>query len=145
MNWDKRTTQRRPDAPPPRRSDGVDVIYLGLDKRAAHGTPQDAAGMQVGHSIRMMPGAALTFGRSERCDICIPSSRLSPAHALLAFLPGPDFELMLLDLETATGTWIGRRNAPLHTLGPGAELSLAQTFRFRCQPVSRISTENFTI
>ena len=144
MNWDKRGTQRRPDAPPPQRELGADIIYVGEVANGVMIKPIASAGLKVGDSLRLLPGAAVCIGRSKRCEIVIDSPNVASAHALITFLPGPQFELALVDLGSKHGTAIGRRNAPVHTLQPGDEFNLAKRYCFRCQPVSRASTKKLS-
>ena len=141
MNWDKRGTQRRPDAPAPKRELGADIIFVGEMSDERKSRPNASGGLKVGDSIRILPGSAICIGRSHLCEIVIDSTDIAKAHALVTFLPGPDFELALIDLGSQTGTAVGRRTAPVHTLQPGDDFNLAKRFRFRCQPVSRASTE----
>lgn len=144
MNWDKRGTQRRPDAPPPNRDLGADIIYVGEVKSGTLIQPVASAGLKVGDSLRILPGAAICIGRSQRCEIVLDAPEIAKAHALLTFLPGPQFELALVDLGSEHGTAVGRRTAPVHTLYPGDDFNLAKRFCFRCQPVSRASTEKLS-
>ena len=130
--WDNKATVRRPGNEPNRKS-GVYVVYLGLTDLAAHQGVVEPGDLRVGDSFRLLPGAAITFGRSPLCEITIPSDALSRAHAIISFAPGKDVGFVLVDLRSRNGTWVKGRSAPVHHLTPGAEFTLAQAFRFRCQ------------
>ena len=134
MSWDKRATTRRPGAPEPKRAAGMYIVYLGIVGEAVSAGVTDAAALRVGDAFRLLPGAAITFGRSELCEVTIPSDQLSRAHALITFLPGSGTELALVDLRSRNGTWVREHQAPVHHVGPGGEFTLAKAFRFRCQP-----------
>lgn len=134
MSWDKRATTRRQGAPKPERAAGMYIVYLGIVPEAAASGVTDAASLRVGDAFRLLPGAAITFGRSDLCEVTIPSDQLSRAHALITFLPGSGTELALVDLRSRNGTWMRDHAAPVHHVGPGGEFTLAKSFRFRCQP-----------
>ncbi len=134
MSWDKRATTRRQGAPEPERAAGMYIVYLGTVHEAAAAGVTDGASLRVGDAFRLLPGAAITFGRSELCEVTIQSDQLSRAHALITFLPGNGTELALVDLQSRNGTWVRDHEAPVHHVGPGAEFILARAFRFRCQP-----------
>ncbi len=110
------------------------IVYLGIVPDAARSGVTDGAALRVGDAFRLLPGAAITFGRSELCEVTIPSDQLSRAHALISFLPGSGTELALIDLRSRNGTWMRDHKAPVHHVGPGGEFTLAKAFRFRCQP-----------
>ncbi len=137
MFWDKRATQRRPDAPPPDRTAGADIVFLGMSESPLDGAALECCSMKIGDSFHLLPGVALTIGRSELCDVCIRCPHASQAHAMLSFLPGPDFRLALVDMGSRHGTWRGKHRAALHLLDAGDEFSLSNSYRFRCQPASR--------
>jgi pSer/pThr/pTyr-binding forkhead associated (FHA) protein len=59
---------------------------------------------------------------------------VSHAHALVAYLPGSETRLALVDLGSDTGTWVDERQIHTHILEAGAEFTLGQAFRFRVQP-----------
>ena len=130
--WDKKATVRRPGNEPHRRS-GVYVVYLGLTDLAVHQSVAEPEDLRVGDSFRLLPGAAITFGRGRLCEITIGSEALSRAHAMISFAPGDDVGLVLVDLRSRNGTWVEGPSAPVHHLLPGSDFALAQTFRFRCQ------------
>lgn len=135
MSWDKRATVRRPGNEA-RRDKGVFIVYLGLTEQAqARGVPEPRS-LRVGDSFRLLPGAAITLGRSELCEITVDTEQLSRAHALISFVPGPEPKLMLVDLLSRNGTWVEGNGAPAQSLDPGAVFSLAQAYRFRVQAVS---------
>ena len=110
------------------------IVYVGLSDEAAKQGVDEPRGLRVGDSFRLLPGSAITFGRSRLCEVTIEDERLSRAHALLSFLPGDESKLMLVDLMSRTGTWVDGRSAPVQTIEPGAELVLAKSYRFRVQP-----------
>jgi hypothetical protein len=133
-SWDKRATQRRQDAPEPRRADGMHIVYLGITDDARQAGIREPEGLRVGDAFRLLPGAVITFGRDELCEVTVPSREVSSTHALVSFLPGSQARLLLADLGSDTGTWVGDRRAPVQQLAAGAEFTLGKTFRFRCQP-----------
>ncbi len=134
MSWDKRATQRRPDAPKPRRSDGMHIVYVGITVQADATGIAEPEDLKIGDAFRLLPGAVITFGRSGLCEVTISSEEVSRAHAMVSFLPGSQSRLALVDLDSRHGTWVGERTAPVQQLAAGAEFSIAKAFRFRCQP-----------
>jgi pSer/pThr/pTyr-binding forkhead associated (FHA) protein len=134
MTWDRKATQRRPGSAPPRREAGMNIVYLGLTEEAAPGDAPPT--LRVGDSFRLLPGHAITLGRSQLCEVSLPSKRLSRAHALVTFMPGSDSRIVLVDLQSRGGTWVAGEAATVSLLAPGAEFTLAGVFRFRCQPAS---------
>jgi len=136
MSWDKRATTRQASRPSGERTTGMAVVYLGLTDQAAQDGVADAATLRIGDSFRLLPGAAITFGRDKLCEITIDSLKLEPAHAVVALLAGEPVRLALIDLGSREGTWVHGHVAPVHLLEAGGELVLAQAFRFRCQPAS---------
>lgn len=135
MSWDKRATTRQSGARPADKNRGVNIVYLGLSAYAEREGYGRGASLQVGDSFRLLPGAAIVLGSSELCEITIESQRLSPAHALLAFVPGADSTLMLVDLKSEHGTWVRGATDTVHFIEPGDAFELAEIYRFRCQPV----------
>jgi len=134
MSWDKRATTRRAGTPAPDRAAGMYIVYLGIATEAAAAGVSDGGALRVGDAFRLLPGVAITFGRSELCEVTIQSEQLSRSHALITFLPGDGTELALVDLKSRNGTWVESNDGPVHHVGPGAEFTLAKAFRFRCQP-----------
>jgi hypothetical protein len=135
MSWDKHATAQRPRGSEPPKLMGVNVVYLGVASDAAAAGVSDGGSPAMGDVFRLLPGAVITFGRSELCEVTIKSEQLSQAHSLISILPGQEPKLVLADLRSRNGTWVGQRNAPVHMLEVGGEFSLARAFRFRCQPV----------
>jgi pSer/pThr/pTyr-binding forkhead associated (FHA) protein len=133
MSWDSRATVRRPGNAPSRGA-GMYIVYVGLTESAEGDGLDRPTSMRVGDSFRLLPGAAITFGRSELCEVTIPSQQLSRAHALISFVPGNGAELLLVDLGSRNGTWVDGRGAPVQRIQPGAEFTLARAYRFRVQP-----------
>jgi pSer/pThr/pTyr-binding forkhead associated (FHA) protein len=133
MSWDSKATVRRSGNEPARRA-GMHVVYLGLTQDAQHQGITEAGELRVGDSFRLLPGAAITFGRGHLCEVTIPSEQLSRAHAMISFVPGDEVGLVLVDLRSRNGTWVKDRSASVHHLSSGAEFNLARAFRFRCQP-----------
>ena len=142
MSWDKRATQRRPDAPVPRRSDGMHIVYVGITEYATTAGIAEPHDLKIGDAFRLLPGAVITFGRSGLCEVTISSEEVSRAHALVSFLPGSQSHIALVDLDSRKGTWVGERTAPVQQLSAGAEFSIAKAFRFRCQPAPNPSRTN---
>ncbi|MCA9624990.1 MAG: FHA domain-containing protein [Myxococcales bacterium] len=133
MAFDKLATIRRSSEPPVRRT-GAYIVYLGLTPKAAERGLAELPEPRIGDSFRLLPGAAITFGKSRLCEVTLPTDDLSRAHAMISFVPGDAFQLLLVDLLSKNGTWVEGRSAPLHYLGPGGEFELARCYRFRCQP-----------
>lgn len=136
MTWDKRATTRRAADWDDRSNPAPDahVIYLGLVPEAEQAGASEAEPLRIGDRFLLKRGETLTFGRGERCNVIIRSDDLSRAHALLAFIPGMQGKLVLIDLESKSGCWVDGKQAPLFELTPGAEFALARTYRFRYQP-----------
>lgn len=134
MSWDKRATVRRVSDPPPKRSAGLYIVYLGLTEKAARRREPEPSSLQVGDVFRLLPGKAITIGRGKLCEVTVESDSVSTAHALLSFMPGAETRLALVDLASRTGTHVEGRRAPVHYLDPGAEFVVAGAYRFRCQP-----------
>jgi pSer/pThr/pTyr-binding forkhead associated (FHA) protein len=133
MSWDKRATVRRPGNEA-KRDRGMFIVYVGLSPEAVAQGIADPSTLRVGDSFRLLPGSAITLGRSELCEITVDDDALSRAHALVSFVPGPDTKLVLVDLKSQNGTWVGGRGAPVQHIEPGAVFSLAKTYLFRVQP-----------
>jgi pSer/pThr/pTyr-binding forkhead associated (FHA) protein len=131
VTWDKKATVRR-SAVPPRREAGMNIVYLGLTTEAE--ASDEPLTLRVGDSFRLLPGHAIALGRSKLCEVSVPSKRVSRAHALVTFMPGSESRIVLVDLQSRTGTWVGEEQAIVQLLSPGAEFTLARVFRFRCQP-----------
>ncbi len=129
--WDKRATVRRGDTVEFR---GTYIVYLGLTDHARSMCIGEPPRLNAGDAFRLLPGAAITFGRSELCEVTIASTHVSRAHALIAFVPGGNNYMALFDLQSRSGSWVGGRNRPLHLISDGSEFSLGKAFRFRCQP-----------
>lgn len=134
MTWDKRATVRRPAETPPKRSSGVYLVYLGLTDKAARRREPEPASLQVGDVFRLLPGKAITIGRSRLCEVTVEAASVSSAHALVSFMPGDDLRLALVDLDSRTGTKVDGRRAPVQYLEAGGEFVVADAYRFRCQP-----------
>jgi pSer/pThr/pTyr-binding forkhead associated (FHA) protein len=134
MSWDKRATVRRVSDPPPKRSAGVYLVYLGLTENAARRDEPLPASLQVGDVFRLLPGKAITIGRSRLCEVTVDAVSVSSAHALLSFMPDPETRIALIDLDSRTGTKVEGRRAPVHYLEAGGEFVVADAYRFRCQP-----------
>ncbi|MEM1030830.1 MAG: FHA domain-containing protein [Myxococcota bacterium] len=133
--WDKRATERRKGSASPRARDGVYLVYVGLSDHArAHDTVEPAT-VALGDAFRLLPGAVIAVGRSELCEVTIDAPCLASHHALLTFAPGgpQTLDLLLIDLDTATGSWVEGRRAPVQRLHLGQTFELGRTFCFRCQ------------
>lgn len=129
MSWDKRTTIRRPGGAPPTRRAGMNIVYLGADRDEEHG-------ICAGDTFRLLPGAAITIGASELCEVTIQSRELAPIQALVTHLPGRDPRVALVDISGGSGVSVDGRHAALHTIDAGTEFTLGGQFRFRCQPAT---------
>lgn len=58
---------------------------------------------------------AVTFGRREECDVCIPfDTQVSRQHAILRMMP--DGQFWLLDAGSLNGTFIGNRRIEKPTM-----------------------------
>src|SRR5690606_16808865 len=97
MSWDKRATVRRVSDPPPKRSAGLYIVYLGLTEKAARRREPEPSSLQVGDVFRLLPGKAITIGRGKLCEVTVESDSVSTAHALLSFMPGAETRLALVD------------------------------------------------
>src|SRR5262245_51928575 len=109
------------------------IVYLGLTAEAAAEGVREPNSLRVGDAFRLLPGAVITFGRSDLCEITISCSSVSRAHAMVSFLPGSSTQIALVDLNSRRGTYVGERMAPVQQLAAGAEFAIANAFRFRCQ------------
>ena len=134
MSWDMRATVRR-ESRPSDEGGGVRLVYLGLTEQAAAAGECEPAELRIGDAFRLLPGAAITFGRDRLCEITIDSTRLGPVHAAIVLLPGGQ-RLGLIHLAGAGTTVVHGRHEPVHLIAPGAELVLGEAFRFRCQPAA---------
>ena len=110
------------------------VVYLGLTEHGRSINLAEPPLLKTGDAFRLLPGAGITFGRSQLCEVTIASEHISNAHALIAFVPGGGSHMALFDLQSRSGTWVEGRNRPLHLIGSGSEFNLGKAFRFRCQP-----------
>ena len=135
MNWDKRATTRRPENKPERKA-GINIVYVGLTAQAERDGHGRGAHIQVGDTFRLLPGSAITLGRSKLCEITVESELLSDAHAIIVFVPGQGVSMMLVDLKTERGTWVAGTSSTVNLVAPGTEFELAQIYRFRIQPAS---------
>lgn len=68
----------------------------------------------------------MVLGRQADSDVCIPTGEISRRHARLK--PGPD-GVLVEDLDSANGTYIGGKRVRSGMLHPGEELAL-DTVRF---------------
>jgi pSer/pThr/pTyr-binding forkhead associated (FHA) protein len=110
------------------------IVYLGITQYAVAVGIEEPINLHIGDAFRLLPGAVITMGRSQLCEITIPCQEVSRAHALVSFLPGSQARLALVDLGSREGTWVGEQSSPVQQLSAGAEFSIAKAFRFRCQP-----------
>jgi len=111
------------------------VQYLGVAPEAAAAGVGDGAPLRQGDLFYIMPGRVLLLGRSADCDITISSSQLSRVHALAAFVPAAEGQLVVADLGSRNGTWIGDEPSPVAFLGPGEQFSLARAYLFRFEAI----------
>lgn len=111
------------------------LVFLGVDEEAAAAGIGDGSPLRSGDVFHLMPGRVMWLGRGAECDVCIPSTQLSRVHAVLAFVPVAEGQLVLADLDSRNGTWVDDRPTSVSFLGLGSEFCLAKAYRFRFQGV----------
>lgn len=80
-----------------------------------------------------LTGSLLRIGRSEECDIVLPSHTVSRRHAELV-RRGDGW--LLRDTGSANGVWLGERRISEHLLRPGDEFRIGHTvLRFEASPL----------
>lgn len=105
------------------------IAYLGTNPAAlASGVP-DAS--PLADSFHVMPGSTLSFGRNARCGVAIRSGQLSQVHALIVFDPALAGQVVLVDVGSRNGTWLGGQRVSVALLETGDEFELARAYRFR--------------
>src|SRR5687768_9577576 len=74
--------------------------------------------------VPLTPGTPLVVGRKPPADICLPHARLSRAHA--RFRLSEDRQtVMVEDLGSTNGTWLGKQRIQTAQLTFGQEVELA--------------------
>ncbi|MBW2456385.1 MAG: FHA domain-containing protein [Deltaproteobacteria bacterium] len=111
------------------------VQYLGLAPEAEAAGVGDGAPLRRGDLFHLMPGRVLLLGRSADCDITIASSQLSRVHALVAFVPASEGQLVVADLGSRNGTWVDDGRTEVTFLDLGQQFLLAKAYRFRFEAV----------
>lgn len=107
------------------------ITFVGVDDDAlAAGVPPPAP-LRDGDVFHIMPGYGIWLGRGSECDVSLASTQLSRLHALIAYVPVADMRLVLVDMNTRNGTWIGESEISVHFLETGDEFTLARAYRFR--------------
>ena len=97
-----------------------------------------------GMAVQTFPGAVEVLDALEqaRPDVVMTDIRmkgidglelLSRVHAVLAFVPVAEGQLVLADLDSRNGTWVDDRPTSVSFLGLGEEFCLAKAYRFRFQ------------
>lgn len=107
------------------------LAYLGVDEEAAAAGLGDGSPLRRGDVFHIMPGSVLWLGRGAECDVTIASAQLSRVHAVLAFVPVAEGQLVLADLDSRNGTWVDGQQTSISFLGVGEEFTLAKAYRFR--------------
>jgi FHA domain/Cyclin-dependent kinase inhibitor 3 (CDKN3) len=107
------------------------LVYVGVDEDALNAGLKDGSPLREGDVFHVVPGKVLWLGRGGECDVCIASSQLSRVHAVVAFVPVAEGQLVLADLDSRNGTWVGDEQTSVSFLGLGDEFTLARAFRFR--------------
>ena len=107
------------------------ISYVGLDPEAVEAGVRDAAPLRPGDTFHIMPGSVLWLGRDRGCLVRISSTQLSRIHAMVAFVPAAEDRLVLADVGSRNGTWIGEEQIAAAELEIGESFSLARAFVFR--------------
>jgi hypothetical protein len=111
------------------------ISFVGLEPAAqAAGVPPPAP-LRDGDLFHVRPGTAIWLGRGSECDVTIASNQLSRVHAMVAFTPVAESRLILIDLNSRNGTWVGDQEVSVHLLATGDEFCLAKAYRFRFESV----------
>jgi protein-tyrosine phosphatase len=117
------------------RPGAATIVYLGLEQEAAVAGVTDGSPLREGDVFHVMPSRGVAMGRGHECDISVPSRQLSRVHALLAFAPVAQGKLVLVDLDSLNGTWVGESQKKVHFLALGEEFALAKAYRFRFESI----------
>ncbi|MEM1029686.1 MAG: FHA domain-containing protein [Myxococcota bacterium] len=110
------------------------IRFVGMVEKAARAGVR-AAPLRPGDTFHVAPAHTLSVGRSPENDITIGDSRLSRYHCLLAFSPALEPDLLVVDLDSRHGTWMGGRELVTARWELGSELTLARSFRFRFESI----------
>jgi pSer/pThr/pTyr-binding forkhead associated (FHA) protein len=113
-------TERKPAGAstprPPADDSGQTRVRMALPKYALRGV----SGVTFGKVFSVRP--TMTVGRSQDCDICIPSEEISRHHARLHLVPDG---VMVEDTGSANGTYVNDQRISAQTLlKPGGELRM---------------------
>jgi hypothetical protein len=127
--------ERGPSMAPLSRPGAATLRYQGLDDEAEAAGVPDAAPLRAGDLFHVAPGGVLSFGRGSECDVCITSGQLSRVHALAAFVPVAEGRIVVVDLNSRNGTWIGDKKVTVAQIGVGDEFTLARAYRFRFEAI----------
>ena len=105
-----------PSPRPPADDAGQTRVRMALPKYALRGVSGTTFGKVF--PVRAM----MTVGRSQDCDICIPSEEISRHHARLHLVPDG---VMVEDTGSANGTYVNDQRISAQTLlKPGGELRM---------------------
>jgi protein-tyrosine phosphatase len=111
------------------------ISFVGVDADALAAGVPPAAPLREGDLFHVMPGYGIWLGRGAECDVTLASTQLSRLHAMIAFVPVAEMRLVLVDLNSRNGTWIGDEQINVHFLETGDEFTLARAYRFRFESV----------
>jgi hypothetical protein len=125
----------QPGTVPLSRPGAATITYLGLDAAAAEAGVGEGAPLRPGDVFHIMPGTVMWLGRAQLCQVRVASQQLSGIHALLAFVPAAEERLVLADLGSRNGTWIGDQQVAAAELEVGDRFSLARAFVFRFESI----------
>ncbi len=115
-----------PSSPTPNRPAGFALIVLESEF-------EERAGQRI-----ELGDTPLRIGRSEECELPLPSQTISRRHAELVPEGGG---WTLRDLGSVNGVWMGERRIVEHRLGDGDEFRIGATvLRFEVMPVSAPAT-----
>ncbi len=109
--------------------------YLGLASEAEAVGVDGGAPLREGDLFHVMPGRVLLVGRGADCDVTIASSQLSRVHALIAFVPVAEGQLVIADLGSRNGTWVDDEQTAVCFLGLGEQFALAKAYCFRFESI----------
>ncbi len=111
------------------------LSFVGVDAEAVAAGVPPAAPLRDGDVFHVMPGHGIWLGRGAECDVTLASTQLSRLHAMLAFVPVADTRLVLVDLNSRNGTWVGEGEISVRFLETGDEFTLARAYRFRFESI----------
>ena len=79
-------------------------------------------GEATGREVELITDRPIVLGRQRGCDVIVRDPRASRRHAELRLLSGG--QVLLRDLGSANGTWVGGERVAEAMLGDGSELSI---------------------